>query len=364
MTIWLNTLINPGAVQNSNAIPISYDGYQQWNVVGSTAGATAVALDNSKSQAFVGNAGADLFVGGDKSDLLIGAGGADTLQGRGGSDLLIGGAGFDSYLYQADLGDNGLDMVVDSDGSGVLVLDGQQLTGGAQYGDARVSRDAQGHIYTQAGGGRLIVDGKFVIERWSAGQLGLDLTGPVAPVNPATTRTITGDLAFLDVDPTAAGLQTGTDDLGNILRDPNQEEPGKADVFYDSTGNDLIFSGGGNDILAAIRGGSDVIDAGAGRDNVNAGAGDDVIYGGSEGDVLAGGLGNDRLFAQFATSVAAAIAAGNTDSASASKGDFLAGNAGDDTLMAGATNDALTGGGGSDLIVGGAGDDELLGDID
>ena len=219
VTIWLNTLLNPGAVQNSSGIAISYLSYQQWNVVGGTAGGTAVALDNSKSQAFVGNVGADLFVGGDKSDLFIGADGADTLQGRGGSDMLLGGTGFDTYLYEASLGDNGLDTVYDSDASGRLVIDGQQLTGGAQLGDARVSRDAQGHTYTQAGGGRLVVDGKFVIERWNAGQLGLTMTGAVADVNP-----VTGGPAIL------GDLQTN-----------------KNDLLYDTPGNDSIVSGTGND---------------------------------------------------------------------------------------------------------------------
>ena len=101
LSIWLNTLLNPGAVQTSSGIAISYLSYQQWSVVGGTAGGAAVALDNSKSQAFVGNAGADLFVGGDKSDLLIGADGADTLQGRGGSCMLLGGTGNDQVYASA-----------------------------------------------------------------------------------------------------------------------------------------------------------------------------------------------------------------------------------------------------------------------
>jgi hypothetical protein len=161
-----------------------------------------------------------LFVGGDKSDLLIGAEGADLLQGRGGSDLLLGGMGFDTYLYDASLGDTGLDTILDRDGSGRIVVNGQELTGGAQYGDARVSRDAQGHTYTQVGsggGGRLVVDGKLLVEAWNAGQLGLSMTGAIASVNPVTTGTvIAGDLTPLDIDPGTPGLQNGTDSLGNV----------------------------------------------------------------------------------------------------------------------------------------------------
>ncbi|MEW5993497.1 MAG: calcium-binding protein, partial [Candidatus Zixiibacteriota bacterium] len=72
---------------------------------------------------------------GNENDILIGLGGGDTLKGGIGEDVLIGGTGNDRLeggqgddLYAFRPGD-GNDTVVDSDGSGKIIVSGLELTG-------------------------------------------------------------------------------------------------------------------------------------------------------------------------------------------------------------------------------------------
>lgn len=175
--------------------------------------------------------------------------------------------------------------------------------------------------------------------------------GVVAP--PETTRTIVGDLA---------SLHMGTDDLGNVLVDAEQPEPGRADVLYDSAGNDDIRGLGGDDRIEASRGGDDRLDGGAGSDIVAGHAGNDILIGGAGMDVLSAGTGHDSLYAGNEVTLTVAMAANNA-TGSGLKGDYLDGGEGDDLLVGEVGNDALNGGVGDDLIVGGAGDDDIRGDF-
>jgi Ca2+-binding RTX toxin-like protein len=323
-----------------------------------------VATDTLNRGAFMlGGNGADTLAGGTAADLLVGNAGTDTLQGGGGNDTLLGGQGNDTYKYNTG---DGLDTILDSDGQGGIVMDGATLSGGDQYGDARVHKDANGHLYVDVGSNRLAIDGNIVIEDQQAGELGLNMTGAVADINPTTTNTINGDLTPSDTDP--AHLQPDgaahawTDALGNLLVTA-AASPDRADTLYDSVANDRIVSGGGNDTVYATRGGDNLIEAGAGRDKVYAGAGNDVLIGGVGGDILDGGAGDNRLYADSQIDAATAIAQGNIiNSGSGLQGDWLAGGAGDDTLIGSNARDVLMGGDGTDLLIGGAGDDDILGD--
>jgi RTX calcium-binding nonapeptide repeat (4 copies)/Lipase (class 3) len=119
---WLTPLLNAnnafGGIVN----------YNQWNVVAGDTGATATALDPSKSQIFVGGGGADTFTGGSQADLILAGAGNDTLSGGAGNDQLYGGAGTDTYLFTAGWGK---DTIIDSDGLGSIQLGGTPL-GSAQ----------------------------------------------------------------------------------------------------------------------------------------------------------------------------------------------------------------------------------------
>src|SRR3989338_4076504 len=162
---------------------------QDWYIQAGTNGMNATDTLN-RGAFMLGNTGADALVGGTGADLLVGNAGTDTLQGGGGNDTLLGGSGNDTYKYNAG---DGLDTILYSDGQGGIVMDGATLSGGDQYGDARVHKDANGHLYVDVGSNRLAIDGNIVIEDQQAGELGLNMTGAVADANPATTNTINRD---------------------------------------------------------------------------------------------------------------------------------------------------------------------------
>jgi Ca2+-binding RTX toxin-like protein len=69
-----------------------------------------------------GTSGADWLAGNASDDHLIGGAGRDVLEGGAGSDVLEGGAHADRYLFKA--GDAGWDVIRDSEGSNMAVLDG------------------------------------------------------------------------------------------------------------------------------------------------------------------------------------------------------------------------------------------------
>jgi Ca2+-binding RTX toxin-like protein len=312
-----------------------------------------------------GNSGQDNLNGGDGKDILLGGADDDTINGGNNdkaNDTLLGGQGTDNYLFNASYG---RDIIQDSDGKGTINVNGQVLTGGAQYGDNRVYRSAdKKHTYVLANDNTLLINGQIIVNSYNRarGDLGLTYTLAAPQSNPTTTRDIKGDLQPLDVDPVREGVQLAYDELGNLIV-TNTIEAGRGDGLYDSTANDRITSGGGDDSIYTTRGGDNWVEAGSGRDWVRGGAGMDLIEGGNDADILQGGAGDDRLFAGSQTTVAQAIADGNSQSGTDQLGDFLSGNTGDDVLAGSSANDALLGGGGNDLLIGGAGNDWMAGDV-
>ena len=200
-----------------------------------------------------------------------------------------------------------------------------------------------------------------VVQNFTSGDLGISLPDSApSQLTPTTSQQILGDLAPMDFDAVAAGLQTQLDALGNIITDPNQAKPDQAETLYDSASGDEIIAGGGNDTIAATRGGADWIQAGSGRDIVLGGAGNDLVELGTERDIGYGGAGDDRLFAGAFRPMDEVIA--QTVAVPDDQADAMDGGDGDDTLVGDAGNDALFGGAGKDLLVGGAGDDAMFGD--
>ncbi len=281
-----------------------------------------VADDKNRNAFMLGGSGTDALIGGTGADLLVGNAGVDTLSGGKGNDTLLGGAGADTYVYTTG---DGTDTIFDSDGQGSIAMDGANLTGGAQYGDARVHRDADKHLYVDAGQGRLVIDGNMLIEDQQAGELGLTITGAVA--EPTPVPNIVGDMAPVDFDSNTDGVQTKTDSLDNIITEADKPDVGRYDSLNGSGGNDIIAGKAGSDIL-------------------NAKEGDDLLY------------------ADSPISVADAIASGNSQQGTGQTGDWLNGGAGDDTLVGSNANDLLAGGGGNDLLISGAGNDAIIGDND
>ncbi len=343
-------------------------------------------MGGSKSDRLYGGEGDDVLNGQDGNDYLEGSSGVDVMNGDAGNDTLLGGAGDDSLIggkdndilkggsgldtYQFTAGD-GWDTIADSDGQGLIKIDSITLTGGneTQAGSGvwqSTDKKFQYVQFSESDGSKTLIissgSDRIFVKNYMEGNLGITLQDGAAPVAPQTNLAIVGDLAPIDTDPTEDGVQTGLDDLGNLL--VQGEEANRADSLYDSAGDDLIQSKGGDDAVYATRGGSDRIEGGAGNDRLGGGDGNDVIVGGADRDILIGGADDDRLYGDTEIALADAVAQGRSQQASGMKGDWLNGGAGDDLIVAGADDDALFGGRGNDILVGGAGDDYLDGDDD
>ena len=275
--------------------------------------------------------------------------GQDKLNGGAGNDILKGGAGMDVCQFT---GIYGQDTINDSDGQGLIMVDGNpQLMGGKKIAHNVYYNETTKYTYTLSGavGDQTLVirkDGdnnQIIVQHWSATKnLNITLDDNVtAPPAPTPTRTIVGDLKPKDTDSTKDGVQWGYDNLVNVL--VSGAEPDRTDELYGSAGNDLMQGLGGHDFLYG-REGDDVIEGGAGIDNLSGGFGDDIIY------------GDSRI------SIDDAILLGNTQMGTGLNGDTLSGTVGQDTLIGGAGNDLLFSGMGSkgDLIVAGAGDDVIV----
>lgn len=268
-------------------------------------GGGADSIDGREGDDYVeGNAGDDDLRGGAGADILVGGAGVDTLRGGTGNDRLLGGTGSDRYHFT---GADGIDSIVDVDGLGQVTWDGESLVGGLRLGGGsslwRSADDRFTYSLNEVGRPTLYItkagsSGTLVIENFSRSRNDLSIVladSPLVQPPPVTVRDIIGDRVYADSDPVAPGLQVTYDDLGNTVRTaaPN---PGFADFFADSAGNDRIRSGGGADFIGYSRGGSDDVDAGDGNDGVSSGDGNDWIDGGAGADELAGGNGSDRLF--------------------------------------------------------------------
>ena len=332
---------------------------RDWYVQAGAAG--MLATDTLNRGAFMlGGNGGDALTGGTMADLLVGNAGDDLLRGGQGNDMLMGGTGNDAYVYTTG---DGLDTILDSGGQGSIAMDGNVITGGDQYGDNRVHRDASGHTYVNVGSvgssvNGMVIDGNIFVQNWQAGNLNINMNATAAAdVIPATTLDIIGDLAAVDQNTATPGVQIGYDALGNVITDPNTPEPGRSDTLNGSTGNDHIASGGGTDWIYAESGGNDFIEAGGGPNDPTR------LYP-FFSDYVVAGNGNDHIYANSYVDVATAIARGNTQSSQGYRGLSALGGGGNDVMVGSAGNDFLAGGAGSDLLIGGAGNDIIEGNSD
>lgn len=315
-----------------------------------------------------GNTGNDILLGGTGNDTLIGGTGSDQLHGEAGNDVLHGGAGHDTYLIDGSVGN---DTIVDPDG-GLIMYRGQHLTGGEatspgaqewkdEHATYRLIADGiKEHLLISVGAGTV------TIRDWTPGHFGIQLQGHQAPTPVAPQTNIAGDLAPMDQDLQAEGVQVAYNALGNVIVNSGQAEPNRADTLYDSTGNDELRGFGGDDTLDAFRGGHDLLDGGTGNDHLKAGEGDDTLIGGEGLDRLQGQAGDDKLFAEAEQSDSQVVddhaAATEDDNSIAEQGEMLSGGADKDWQVGGRRADLLYGGEGKDTLWGGAGDDVIYGD--
>jgi Ca2+-binding RTX toxin-like protein len=338
-----------------------------------------------------GNADNDALDGGDGNDTLLGGAGNDILDGGIDSDQLKGGLGSDTYNFAANWG---ADTIEDAGGQGSLNVAGLGPITGS--GAAKVATDAwqtpdkqTNYTLVNVGTGRddLIISfsdrtDTITIRNWSAGQLGINLAGTVAP--PVTSSTLTGDFIkkLNPADPTRY-LFSG----GNYVADG--VDANANDVITGSGADETLQGNGGHDALAGL-GGADLIDGGegndlllggSGADTLNGGAGIDFIFGSGAGGLnylvhpsdqppVAPGPEVTRGFAWVTYDAGldgnnlrvTQIVGADPCTLSADDGNLIDGGAGDDSIDAGSGADTVHGGADNDKIYGLAGADKLFGD--
>lgn len=407
----LQTLIaesRPGAVKPSQLIAFGDDGD---NLVDGTdyqlgdrlyGGAGDDVVDGYKGDDYLeGNTGADNLNGGDGSDTMLGGAGADVLDGGLGNDSLLGGQGQDTYTFNAGWG---FDTVLDSDGSGSIVVTGLGAITGAgankvadntwQTADKQVNYTL---VPIDAGHNDLYIsfsDRTDVvrIQNWSP-EKNVGITLPDAVTPPAPSNTLVADFAKATNSNGTSYLTTanGYQSVG--------AQPGAADVINGTGDADSIAGLGGNDGIAGADGddfidggeGSDLLLGGTGRDTINGGGGDDYIFGSAVGTIsrptdvnftppaVSGvelargfswvvynppgvdGLGNDAItIAGTNTSPVFTWTDGHTYVETS--GNVIDGGEGNDYIYAGTGADTVHGGTDDDSIVGMADADVLFGD--
>lgn len=254
-----------------------------------------------------GGGGVDLLTGRDGDDVLSGGAGRDVLRGFFGADVLEGGldgdrleggAGYDEYVIHSG---DGVDTIFDSDGQGVIKVDGVALSGGRQVAsNAWVSLDGRfnyvlgsGHdgrpelqVYP-VGGIRGTEVTQILIEDFSQQVLGISLPGMVPP-DGTPEAVILGDvepMLLTMLDDAGRTIEVlSYDALGNVIGTPGAQL--RPDMLMGSADANEIHGGAGNDTLLG-RGGDDHLfgDDGA-----------DLLAGGLGADVLEGADGNDQLY--------------------------------------------------------------------
>jgi len=312
----------------------------------------------------LGMVGNDYLDGDSGNDYMLGGAGDDTLVGGSGNDSMAGGSGHDTYIIDGSAGHD----IIDDPFGGVIKYKDHVLSGGtAVSGGAQQWRD--GHVayslVNESGTQNLLITvgaNTVTVLDWQPGKFGIQLTGleEDTPIN--ADRVIEGDRKSIDFDLQAEGVQTETDDLGNIKTDPEQLDQDRPDTLYDSIGNDELYGHGGNDVLNAHRGGNDLLDGGGGDDWLRAGAGDDTVVGGAGSDRLHGQTGDDHLYADEQIADVQVDLANTLNNGIAERGSLVDGGAGTDFLVGARAQDLLLGGSGRDILHGGAGDDVLYGD--
>jgi len=240
----------------------------------------------------------DTLDGGKNDDILFGGKGNDILNGGEGNDILKGGEGTDTYTFT---GNYGTDVITDSDGLGVIKIDGQVLNSANQQSENIYKNDSSGYTAVKVNGGNNLIISKegdanrIIINDWSeAKNLGISLQN-ATPTPP--TATLTGDFKKkIDDHGTAdTGDDTYVMTNGNYTADENAAdgEAGAPDLITGTESNDVIDGKSGSDALSGkagddyIEGGAegDIIQGGLGKDTLNGGAGDDAIYGSSDMDI-------------------------------------------------------------------------------
>ncbi len=410
MLAWKMQLRNFGQTPDGNilykedwqGIPVYFEdrGSQFW-----------IFLGNGQGKLILfGTGDDDSLQGGLIGDRLYGGGGNDELIGGTGNDYLEGGEGNDTYLFaQGD----GFDTILDTDGSGKILLDSLEVKGDAtptnpkdwiKLSDTQW-QDRQNHINY---GLKLESDGSttlFItkgndtlkVAQWASGELGITLGASGLPSEPS--HIFNGDQhAPLNDNSHYDWGQTHWSEDGTLVG-------GIAEAGFNDVITVTDYAGDISDDLKGL-GGNDALDGGAGDDKIDGGDGNDLIGGGKGSDSIKGGDGNDMILSAIGLAVpqrarpdedwqppeanqtvwikgsnwgvvdnndrektyvvyggGALTPDDKPDTVLAGKGnDRVVGGLGDDHLDGEEGDDKLSGHGGNDIIIGGGGNDAIDGD--
>ena len=215
-----------------------------------------------------------------------GQAGNDTLTGGQGDDRLFGGGGDDTYLFYSG---DGNDTIQDGEGLNTIIYkgnnDGDHVIGNFYRSNGQnLWSTADGRIQMiQDSTWRINLPGGGTITLQNNPTSAFDVQLLDVPVKPQTSTLIKGDFEPVDFDENEPGLQARSDEWGNVITDPQKPAPGRADVLFDTSGDDRIEGQGGNDYIRARLGGNDWLLGGDGSDLVGSGTatGRDIIEGGT-----------------------------------------------------------------------------------
>ncbi len=334
------------------------------------------------NDALTGDAGDDTLIGGNGVDTLTGGADNDVLDGGKDNDILQGGAGNDVYLIRAG---DGRDTIADHEGRNTIVFTDasgkRSVLDVAAFAPAGVSNTWIGYLP----GGETVTftrnspltatfsDGsQVVMDDYQDGDFGIQLRelAADAPIDFELVgdREPEHDDAILDDEGKLVGWMFHVDSRNNVVVDPMQLAPNRADQLYGTHGNDLIRGLGGNDYVVGGDG-ADRLEGGAGVDWIFGIRGDDFIEGQDAtspedgANYLLGGDGDDWIYATRESDLEVAIAQGNAAGVEL-PGGWLFGESGEDVLVGAEGQDSLAGGAGRDLLIGGGGADQLWGDAE
>ncbi|MEJ5129179.1 hypothetical protein WH367_24295, partial [Comamonas sp. MYb21] len=322
----------------------------------------------------VGEGYADHLYGGAGNDTLTGLGGDDYLQGDAGEDTLIGGAGSDTLVggagsdtYVLNLGESGVDTILDSDGNGQIELGGVviagsfgQLSGAAGGPDYYSSDSSRQYKLSQIGANEWRLFAKSgndytlvaQLQDWQDGQLGINLNGgQLGEALPTMGLSYPNSVAYMNFNATRSTV-------GVVM-----EGGTKSDSFTGSGYSDVINTGDGLGNYVMAQGGNDFILGGSGREYIRAGANgtgaddNDIVQAGTGTDMVYGGMGEDLIWGNTASAEYLVTAADSGE-----RGDWLSGEGGNDFIAGSHSQDMIFGGAGADTLLGGAGSDLILGD--
>jgi Ca2+-binding RTX toxin-like protein len=326
--------------EGNDAISVPTDSQQGHHLYGG--GGSDVITGANGSDYLEGGSGADQLLGNAGADTLFGGAGDDVLTGGAGNDLLEGGLGNDRYvLRQGD----GMDRIIDPDGSGSLQIDGVTYASARRLqpdGNTWISEDGESvrFILSEADNGQqdlVILYGngdRAIVEGYTNGDLGLQLAEYQAPSQPTVTL---------------ARIEQGTDESDYLL------------VASSSYRNTQVFALGGDDYVNAYGDYRNWLDGGEGNDTIYGADGKDTVIGGAGSDFVAGELGDDQMFGDAYMTLEEAV----QDSGSTIpgvRGDWMVDAGGDDLIVGSRQADVLWGITGKDTLVGVDGNDLLIGD--